>query len=83
MSLNKTKPPKNREFLALVESKCGSVYWDFFIWATNEHGATKSGFMDRQLYDMPPILGWVELPNLEGESLDVPEEVSAPNLIVE
>jgi hypothetical protein len=65
--MNKTKPPKNREFLGLVED--GShIYWDILFWATREHGVNgKSCYTDRMLYEVLPqkIKGWVELPMIE------------------
>lgn len=64
MSLNKTKPPKDREFMGLVDSP---RYWDFFWWATKADGVNgKSCFVDRQFYDMPKIVGWIEVPH-EGD----------------
>jgi hypothetical protein len=60
-----TKPPKNREFLGLVECN-GGCYWDIFFWATRENGINgKSCYTDRMLFKMPDIAGWVDLPNIE------------------
>lgn len=57
-------PPKDREFLGLVENQNGR-YWDFFWWARKEDGVPKGCFVDRDYYDMPKILGWIEVPDKE------------------
>ena len=62
--LNKTKPPKNREFLGLVNTK-QDCYWDFFWWARKEDGVPKGCYIDRQYFDMPDIAGWIEVPVVE------------------
>lgn len=63
--LNKTKPPKDRDFLALIVSG-NHVYWDIFFWATKEDGINgKSAFTDRDLYYMPKIEGWLDLPDIK------------------
>ena len=63
--MNKNKPPKTREFLGLV-SLDNTPYWDIFWWATKEDGVGgKSCFVDRGFFDMPELLGWVELPDIE------------------
>lgn len=62
MKLNKSEPPKDREFLGLVDCKKDS-YWEIFFWATPEYGARKCCFTDRQLLAMPKLKGWVELPD--------------------
>lgn len=61
----KTKPPKNRDFLGLVEARNGELYWDIFFWATKEHGVRKSCFVDRNLFDMPTVVGWTDLPEIK------------------
>lgn len=58
----KRKPPKDRDFLGLVKSYNGELYWDIFFWATKEYGVKKACFVDRQLFDMPELLRWEELP---------------------
>lgn len=63
MALNKIKPPKNREFLGYVDSL--SPYFDFFWWATKADGNDKAGFVDRQFFEMPKLIGWIEVPNVE------------------
>ena len=64
--MNKTNPPKNREFLGLVDGGWNSHYWDIFFWATKEDGVGgKACFTDRMLYDMPTLVGWMELPPTE------------------
>ena len=62
--MNKTKPPKDREFLGLVVSG-NNVYWDIFFWATKEDGVPKGGYHDRGFFEMPKIFGWIELPKVE------------------
>lgn len=65
VELNNTNPPKNREFLGLVDRGHAS-YWDFFWWATRADGVNgKSCFVDRQFYDMPKLVGWIEVPAYE------------------
>lgn len=64
MKLETKKPPKNREFLGLATGYTGT-YWDIFFWATKEYGVDKAQFVDRQLYKMPELLGWIELPEVE------------------
>ena len=58
--LNTSPPPKDREFLGLVDHE--KPYWDFFWWATKEDGASKACYVDRSFYAMPSIKGWVEMP---------------------
>ena len=68
MKINKTKPPKDREFLGLVSNNGEPKYWDFFWWATKEDGVNgKACYVDRAFFDMPDILGWIEVPELEVE----------------
>lgn len=68
MQLNKNKPPKNREFMGLVEMSDGTLYWDFFWWATKEDGINgAANYVDRAFFDMPNILGWIELPEVEDD----------------
>ena len=62
--MNKTKPPKDREFLGLVVSG-NNVYWDIFFWATKEDGVPRGGYHDRGLFEMPAIFGWIDLPEVE------------------
>lgn len=61
--MNKTKPPKNRSFLGFVR-RPDYAYWGIFFWATGEDGVIKSCYVDAELYDMPEIEGWVELPDI-------------------
>ena len=66
--MNKNKPPKNRDFLALVDTGYHG-YWDIFFWATREDGVNgKACYVDRQFYAMPNIRGWVDLPEIEEDS---------------
>ena len=68
MKINKTKPPKNREFLGLVSRDGDPKYWDFFWWATKEDGVNGPAcYVDREFFEMPEILGWIEVPELEVE----------------
>lgn len=63
--LNTTKPPKNREFLGLVQNNNG-YYWDFFWWATRQDGVNGAAqFVDREFFAMPKLIGWIELPEVE------------------
>lgn len=62
--MNKTKPPKGRDFLGLVVSG-GNVYWDIFFWATKEDGVNRGGYYDRDLFEMPAIFGWTDLQFVE------------------
>ncbi len=55
-------PPKNREFLGLVDNS--QPYWDIFFWATKDDGVHKSGFVDRGLFSMPKLIKWEELPKM-------------------
>lgn len=60
------KPPKDRDFLGLVKDDMNGNYWDIFFWATKEDGVGgKSCFTDRGLYDMPPLIKWIDLPPTE------------------
>ena len=52
MKINKTKPPKDREFLGLVAAR---------------DGESPACYVDRMFFDMPKILGWIEVPDLEEE----------------
>lgn len=61
----KTKPPKGREFLGLVKDDYGNLYWDFFWWATKEDGVDKACYVDRSYFEMPPIIGWMEVPDID------------------
>ena len=66
--INKTKPPKNREFLGLVSKDGDPKYWDFFWWVTKEDGVNGPAcYVDREFFEMPEILGWIEVPELEVE----------------
>ena len=70
MKINKIKPPKDREFLGLVAGRDGEspAYWDFFWYATKDTGSNgPSCYLDRSFFDMPKILGWIEVPELEVE----------------
>ena len=68
MKINKTKPPKNREFLGLVSRDGDPKYWDFFWWATKKDGVNgHARYVDREFFEMPEILGWIEVPELEVE----------------
>ena len=60
-------PPKTRDFLGLVELSDGFRYWDIFFWATKENGVRKAGYVDKELYDMPNIVKWQDLPPTEEE----------------
>ena len=61
---NQPIPPKDRDFLALVDDG-DNVYWDVFFWATKKDGVgSKSCFVDRNLNDMPNIREWIFLPNI-------------------
>jgi len=67
MKIKKTKPPKDREFLGLVGENGHPEYWDFFWWATKKDGINcKACYVDRAFFCMPKIIGWVEVPDLEG-----------------
>lgn len=55
-------PPKNRDFLGLVDHN--QPYWDIFFWATKEDGVMKSEFVDRELFSMPKLIKWEELPDM-------------------
>lgn len=64
-NMNKTKPPKDREFLGLVQEDY-HIYWDIFFWATKEDGINGTPcYVDRMLSNMPEILGWFEMPDIE------------------
>lgn len=69
MKLNKTKPPKNREFMGLVAGETlGARYWDFFWWATSADGLSKKAqYVDRGFFAMPKIIGWIEVPPVEAD----------------
>ena len=68
LHINKTKPPKNREFLGLVSKDGDPKYWDFFWWATKEDGVNGPAcYVDREFFEMPDISGWIEVPELEVE----------------
>lgn len=58
-----TKPTKNRMFLGLVND-VNEPYWDIFFYARPENGVRKSCYVDTQLFDMPKIVGWCELPEI-------------------
>lgn len=63
--MNHTKPPKNGEaFLGLIEAG-GVTYWEIFFWATKKDGVRKACYVDRGLFDMPKIKGWLPLPHIE------------------
>lgn len=59
------KPPKNRDFLGLVNHD--TPYWDIFFWATSKDGVRKgdTGYCDRGLFRMPELIRWEELPDIE------------------
>ena len=64
MKINKTKPPKNREFLGLVKDLRGyPSYLDFFDYDCYK----EMKYLDRDGFEMPEIVGWVEVPELEVE----------------
>lgn len=64
MKTNKNYP-KDRDFLGLIGGCCNTPYWDIFFWATKEDGVRgKSRFVDRELFDMPELLCWEELPDM-------------------
>lgn len=66
MKINKTKPPKDREFFGLVSHNGELKYWDFFWYATKENGVNGPAcYVDRDFFRMPKILGWIEVPELE------------------
>ena len=59
--------PRDREFLGLVDNG-HTRYWDFFWYATKDTGSNgPSCYLDRSFFDMPKILGWIEVPELEVE----------------
>ena len=64
--MNKNKRyPKTREFLVLVDHD-NTLYWDIFWWATKEDGVNgRACFVDRGFFDMPELVGWTELPEIE------------------
>lgn len=62
--LNNKTPPKNRDFLGLVDHQ--TPYWDIFFYGRKEDGLRKAEFVDRGLFSMPKLRGWVELPDIEG-----------------
>ena len=64
MKLQTKKPPKNRPFLGLVKKPCED-YWEIFFWGTREDGLENAQYVDRGLFQMPELRGWVELPNEE------------------
>lgn len=59
-------PPKNRNFLGLVDVGYGP-YWDIFFWATKEDGVQKACYVDTELFDMPDLIRWTELPEIKEE----------------
>jgi hypothetical protein len=61
--MNKTPPPKNRDFLGLVDHP--TRYWDIFFYGRKEDGLPKAEYIDRGLFSMPKLIGWVELPVIE------------------
>lgn len=63
-NLNKTKPPKNRDFLGYVDHN--TPYWGIFFWGKREDGLIKSEYVDRGLFQMPKLIGWTDLPEVEG-----------------
>lgn len=66
MKTNKNYP-KDRDFLGLVQGCCNNPYWDVFFWATKEDGINgKSCFVSRDLEDMPELIRWVDLPDVDG-----------------
>ena len=68
MKINKTKPPKDIEFLGLVSNNGEPRYWDLFWWATKEDGVNgKACYVDRVFFNMPDILGWIEVTEMEVE----------------
>lgn len=58
------KLPRDREFLGLVKDG-NHVYWDFFWYATKKEGSDRPCFVDRDFYDMPNIVKWIECPPLD------------------
>lgn len=64
------KPPKDRSFLGLVSAGRNTLYWDIFFWAKREDGVRKSGYVDNELYDMPKIIRWEELPEIKEGDYD-------------
>ncbi len=66
--MNKGKNyPKDRDFLGLVADFKGQPhYWDIFFWATREDGINgKACFVGRDLFSMPGLVGWADLPMME------------------
>lgn len=61
MKLETKKPPKDRDFLGLVE-RPSYTYWEIFFWATKKDGVDKAQYVDRGLFKMPKIKGWVDFP---------------------
>ena len=57
--------PKEHEFLGLVA--CSTPYWDIFFYVdeTSGIGIDRPTYLDRGLYEMPKILRWVELPDID------------------
>lgn len=65
MKINKTKPPKDREFLAYtLNSYSYTEQWEFYKW--NDR---LECFEDRDNCTMPDIVGWIEVP--EAPELEV------------
>lgn len=58
-------PPKNRYFLGLVQSDADNYYWDIFFWGTKADGLDKSQFVSSDLFEMPELVRWEELPKIE------------------
>ena len=59
MNINKTKPPKDREFLAFfINDYSYTRQWEFFKW---NHDL--ECFEDRCDCTMPNIIGWIEVPD--------------------
>ena len=40
-------------------------YWDFFWWATKKEGVKAPCHVDRMFFEMPKIIGWIEVPDVE------------------
>ena len=63
-------PPKDRSFLGLVSTYNNECHWDIFFWATKEDGVWKSCYVDTELFDMPKLIRWVDLPEIKEGDYD-------------
>ena len=66
MTKSKSKnPPKNRDFLGLDEV-FGYKRWRIYFWNDHDWGDEKSAYVDYEGYEMPKLIRWEELPEIEG-----------------